>query len=116
MFITLIIKILWLLFISLIYLLPLFSPAEVEQTLQLGFRIDYLLHAGVFFLTGIVFFLRSRKMGLWLATFAVYSLALELAQKFLASRTFNPLDFLANILGLILAYFFMKYLNRRIYG
>jgi glycopeptide antibiotics resistance protein len=88
----------------------------VEETLHLGFRIDYLLHAGVFFLTGIVFFFRSNKMGLWIALFSVYSLALELSQKFIASRTFNPLDFLANILGLILAYIFIKYLNRRIYG
>jgi glycopeptide antibiotics resistance protein len=46
----------------------------------------------------------------------VYSLALELAQKFIASRTFNPLDFLANLIGLLLAYIIIKYLNRRKYG
>jgi VanZ family protein len=88
----------------------------VEETLHLGFRIDYLLHGGVFFLTGIVFFCRSHKIGLWITIFVVYSLALELAQKFIASRTFNPLDFLANLIGLLLAYIIIKYLNRRKYG
>lgn len=99
--------------LTAVYLMPLFSPSGIQQELKIQFRIDYILHFLVFGYIGFVFLMRrsKRKRLLILLSFIAYSLIMETLQQLYFGRTFNPLDILANSVGLLGGLFMINYWN-----
>ncbi len=71
-----------------------------------SYRVDYVLHGLAFFILPIIAYLANGEMErpyLWYA-FIVFSiilaLSIEFIQQLVPGRVFNPLDILANFIGL----------------
>lgn len=83
------------------------------------FRVDYILHGLAFFILPIIAYLANGERGrsyLWYAfiTFSVIlALSIEFIQQLVPGRVFNPLDILANFIGLALG-FIVVLINRKI--
>jgi len=108
------IKLIWLITLTLVYLLPFFSPKKIEEVIHSTFRIDYVLHFLVFGFTGFVFFANSKfkNVSKWFLIFVVYSFLMEIIQQIFLNRYFNLLDVLANIFGLGLGLIVITLLNK----
>ncbi len=102
-------------FLAIIMLLPLpDTPPQLENKI-----LDKLIHASVYGLLTIFWtyglyrqqdFILLRNNALWVAAIIslAYSLLLETMQAALPYRSFEILDVLANLLGIIFAYLIMR--------
>lgn len=107
--------ILWMIFLAIIMLLPL-----PDATPQLENKIlDKLIHASVYGLLTIFWsfglfrqqdFILLRNNALLVATIITfsYSILLEAVQAALPYRSFEVLDVIANLLGIVFAYLIMQ--------
>ena len=114
-------SILFVVYASLLLLasiLPAFgalNKAKVDLLFEL--RFDYFIHFcayfGFYFLLIISNFSRkfiiSKKEFLFFVVLTLlFSIVTEIIQHFLSYRTFNPLDMLSNVLGVVLGILFYK--------
>ena len=86
------------------------SGFEPKNGSKSDFRWDYLIHFMVFFILALLFgYLRSAKVYrnikkevIWfLIAGSGYAVLTECIQLFIVSRTFNPLDLMYNVLGVL---------------
>lgn len=95
--------------------LPNLGKPDIEWLTDFSIRLDYLFHFGayglltllyclVYFFKGQKFVLRNRvKFAVLLLIFAA---ADEFHQVFIPGRTFNPIDFIFNALGVLICLLF----------
>lgn len=81
------------------------------------FRWDYVEHFGVFVVFTILFGMWARKhdnnrrrkeLIIFLAAGGIYAAATELIQLFIESRSYNPVDLVFNLIGLIIGLVIVK--------
>jgi len=95
-----------------LFILLVIPPTEhiTEINEKDSFRWDYLEHFGAFGLLTVLFVLwrsgisgnrKRREVRLYLITALTYAASTELIQLFIESRTYNPVDLLLNIAGVI---------------
>jgi len=97
------------------------APAMTVDTDTHPIRIDYLLHALGYCTLGVLFLFWqptiARQRNLWLLTLFTgfaFSAITEMAQYFVPTRSVNPFDLLANLVGLFFGLLFCRLLiNRR---
>jgi len=81
-------------------------PNTPEQKIEFfgsPIRLDYLEHFGIFFILGMLYILWTRSLKLNpMLTLVLYAVCTELIQIFIPGRTFNPWDFIYNVLGLLI--------------
>jgi len=119
-------KLFALLFWICIFTIIIFSiiPNGPEMKAHLGenqFRIDYALHFMAYFSLSFLFFLwksdqyfriRKHLLVFFLMGALFLSLFTELAQSILPNRSFNPMDFLFNVTGILIGVIFPTVLFR----
>ena len=93
-------------------------PNTPEQKIELfgsPFRLDYLEHFAIFFILGILFNLvkNSFKISVILLLIS-YAILTEVVQLIIPGRTFNPWDFIYNVIGLIAALIPFKNIKKKI--
>jgi len=102
----------WALVIFILSSLPNI-PTQKVNIWDEPFRLDYLEHFGVFAILGGLFVvwkmdhsLRFNIKNNWYFIAAIFLFAVidEVHQIWVPGRTFNPLDFIYNMLGLVAAY------------
>ena len=79
--------------------------AVVNKTLHtnyLGVRLDYLLHFGAYFVIGVLGGLAYRINPRLVLLLLVFAAVEEGHQYWIPARTFNPVDYLFDVLGLVL--------------
>ena len=91
---------------SVLILFASIIPLSQEKHFEFGgsiFRLDYLEHFAVFFILGSLYVLRT-KLQLKISEISLlitYATFTETIQLIVPGRTFNPMDLVYNILGLI---------------
>jgi VanZ family protein len=73
------------------------------------FRLDYLEHFGIFFILGMLYIVARYKYNINVVILlTIYAVLVEFVQIIIPGRTFNPWDFIYNLIGLILSIGLMK--------
>ena len=117
----------WAALLIVLSVIPTSGILETDDK-QSSFRMDYLIHFGVFFVFSMLYGLwrlmgpkpkKRQELLLFLGAGTIYAIATELLQHFVEGRTVNPLDALLNLAGLyagatIIYFIFNK--NYRLYG
>ncbi len=97
------------------------SPKMQANMGDKPFRIDYALHFMAYFSLSFLFFLwksdqyfriRKHLLVFFLMGALFLSLFTELAQSILPNRSFNPMDFLFNVTGILIGVIFPTVLFR----
>jgi len=113
----------WGLVIFILSSLPNIPKQEIDIWDE-PFRLDYLEHFGVFAIWGGFFVIWkmkdignfSMKNHLWFMMGTILFAALdEIHQIWIPGRTFNPLDLIYNVLGLLMGYLVMPLLLKWFY-
>jgi len=113
----------WGLIIFILSSLPNIPKQEIDIWDE-PFRLDYLEHFGVFAIWASLFVIwRMKDIGsfsmknhLWFMMGTILFAALdEIHQIWIPGRTFNPLDLIYNVLGLLMGYLVMPFLLKRFY-
>lgn len=108
---------LWFVFIAVVSSLPNI-PTQKVNIWDEPFRLDYLEHFGVFAILGGIFVLwkADEKAHFCIKNHLIFVLGLllfgtldELHQLWIPGRSYNPLDLIYNLLGLIAGVLFTKY-------
>lgn len=88
------------------------------------FRLDYLEHFGVFAIWGAFFIIWKTdskgvfilKKYIWaILGLIIFACADEIHQIWIPGRTFNPLDLIYNVAGLLVSYALILFFLKRIY-
>ena len=74
---------------------------------------DKLAHGVIFGVLGGLVYLASKRPWLALGLASLYGMSDELHQRFVPGRSFDPLDWVADTLGAILAIILVRYLTQR---
>ena len=83
--------------------------------------MDYVVHLVVYFILGLLYVNRKRRLVsettlikvLYILMWMIFAIVMELVQKFIAGRSFNPNDMYYNIIGIILGLVItMAYFNK----
>jgi VanZ family protein len=106
------IPILYVVFLFVIALLPINGKqSAVNHTYILSIRLDYILHASLFFPWMSLLFItekslpqRATRVVLWFLFGLLLTLFTEGFQLFISYRTFNVFDLISNITGLLLGF------------
>jgi len=105
--------------------MPVFNKMEKRPEAETIARLDYLLHFAFHMLLGIIFVVwqKIRKNNrsivyLWFLLFGIiYGFLTEYVQKYVPGRTYNIIDTLNNIagiiFGLILGYFVIEIILKK---
>ncbi len=113
-----VISILWAVVIISISSIPRLSVPNI----QLGFRLDYIMHFGIYFVLALFIFLwKADKEGhfnikqnlVFIMCLCLFAIADETHQRWIPGRTFAWQDMVSNMLGLTIAFGFVPYLYKR---
>lgn len=99
----------WFILVTVLSVIPR-TPRSRIAVWGLEFRIDYLEHLVVYFILGVLFVSSQRKVvskttiikGLYILMWMIFASIMELVQKFVAGRSFNPNDMYYNVAGIII--------------
>ncbi len=113
---------LWGLLIVVLSSLPNIPNQEINIWGDL-FRLDYLEHFGIFAIWGGIFIVWKAKDGvfsskdfIWPILFCILFAAMdEMHQLWIVGRSYNPLDMIYNVLGLLSAFVIGPYFLRWVY-
>jgi VanZ family protein len=117
----------WAALLIILSVIPTSSLIETEENKLSSFRMDYLIHFGVFFIFSMLYGLwqlkgpaqKRQELLLFLGSGTIYAIATELLQYFVEGRTVNPLDALLNMAGLYAGttiFYFIFNKKSRLYG
>jgi VanZ family protein len=118
----------WAVLLIILSVIPTSSLIETEENKLSSFRLDYLIHFGVFFVFSVLYGFwrlkgpaqnKRQELLLFLATGTLYAIATELLQHFVEGRSVNPLDALLNMAGLYAGttiFYFIFNKKSRLYG
>ena len=110
----------WFIMVIILSVIP-GTPKSRINIWGLDFRMDYMEHLVVYFILGLLYV--SRKRGLvsettlikvlYILLWMIFAIAMEIVQKFIAGRSFNPNDMYYNVIGIILGLVItMSYFNK----
>lgn len=115
----------WVCILSIIVFSIIPNGPKMEATMgDKSLRIDYALHLMAYFSLSFLFFLwksdqdfriRKRLLIFFLIGSLCLSLFTELAQSIIPHRSFNPVDLLFNVTGILIGAILPKILFRRSY-
>lgn len=117
----------WAVLLIVLSVIPTSGLIETDDE-KSSFRLDYLIHFGVFFVFSMLYGLwrlmgpmqkRRQELLLFLGAGTVYAIVTELLQHFVEGRSVNPLDALLNLAGLYAgstAIYFIFNKKYRLYG
>ncbi len=99
----------WLIMVVMLSVIPR-TPRSRVIAWGLEFRIDYLEHLVVYFVLGVLYVSNNRKVVsktyilkvLHIFMWMIFATAMELVQKYIAGRSFNPNDMYYNVAGIVL--------------
>jgi VanZ family protein len=99
----------WFIMVIILSVIPR-TPKSQVSLWGLDFRIDYVEHLVVYFILGLLYVNRKREVVsekniikvLYVLIWMIFAIAMELVQKFIAGRSFNPNDMYYNMSGIIL--------------
>ena len=116
----------WLEYIAVLITAFLALPWQLDKirvgTLDFHIRLDHLLHLLVYFLICIYFYagqknglvlFRQRALTKFLILIFILATVTEVVQLWVPSRSFNPMDWITNISGVIIGLVVMYLLSRR---
>ena len=102
--------ILWSFVIVILNIVPNYTPPALKTNEDSVIPTDYILHFLTFFLLPVFYFLSGKRMylfkfhtNIWLIFVAglIFAVLVEAIQMFVTGRTFNPVDIIFNICGLL---------------
>lgn len=114
---------LWGLIIFILSSLPNI-PTQKINIWDEPFRLDYLEHFGVFAIWGTFFIIwNSSSAGVFgirkyyraIMGLIIFACADEIHQIWIPGRTFNPLDLIYNVAGLLIVFYFIPLFLKQIY-
>jgi VanZ family protein len=91
-------------------------------TLDFHIRLDHLLHLLVYFIICMYFFagqryglvlFRSHALGIFLFFIILLATVTEVVQLWVPSRSFNPMDWVSNVSGVIIGLIVMYFLRKK---
>jgi len=99
----------WFIMVIVLSVLP-GTPKSRINIWGLDFRMDYMEHLVVYFILGLLYVNRKRRLVsetifikvLYVLMWMIFAIVTELVQKFIAGRSFNPNDMYYNVIGIIL--------------
>ena len=110
----------WFIMVIILSVLP-GTPKSRINLWGLDFRMDYVEHLVVYFILGLLYVNRKRRLVsettlikvLYILMWMIFAIVMELVQKFIAGRSFNPNDMYYNVIGIILGLVVtMAYFNK----
>jgi len=94
----------WLLILSFIVVSSIPIGGKLNRTVSLSefdFRLDYLLHFIAYFIIGIAAALAYKPNWKVLLLLIIFAMAEEGHQYWIPNRTFNPMDLMYDMIGLL---------------
>lgn len=110
----------WFIMVIILSVIP-GTPKSRINIWGLDFRMDYMEHLVVYFILGLLYVNRKRSLVgetilikvLYILIWMIFAIVMELVQKFVAGRSFNPNDMYYNVIGIILGLVItMSYFNK----
>ena len=106
---------------SVLILFASIIPLSQEKHFEFGgsiFRLDYIEHFAVFFILGFLYVLKTKlKLQLKLSDISlliIYAAFTETIQLIIPGRTFNPMDLVYNILGLVFSIILINKIKNKV--